>query len=234
MKTIFTAIFGNYDDLKEPLRHSYVNGWKMVCFTDQEIQSDHWQIFRVPVMDCGPIKTARYYKIMYYKHILTEYSMWIDATFFINTNLDEFWLNNFTEPFTTMRHPFDDCIYKDVKSCINGKKDNVGVLTNQGHLYSRLGIPKNNGLIASGILLRQNTPEVRDLCRLWWEQVKAHSTRDQIAFGYASWRKPGVHRFMPFNYTRDKQFIHLPHKNRPWREQRKIEILKEYGEIQGV
>ena len=233
MKTLYTAIFGNYDDLKEPLKDSYVKGWKLVCFTDQEIQSKHWQIVRMPVMNCGPAKTARYYKIMFHKHIQSEFSMWIDATFYINTNLNEFWLNNFDAPFTTMKHPYDDCIYTDIKSCIRGGKDTEAILHNQKCLYQKLGIPTNNGLIASGILMRQRTPETVKLSSLWWDQVRSHSSRDQIAFGYVNWKMPGIARFMPFNYTRDKQFIHLPHKHKPWREQKKIEILKEYGSVEG-
>lgn len=229
MKTLYTCIIGDYDDLKEPLNPKFVEGWNLVCFTDQEITSKHWKIHRVNVGQYGPAKTARYYKIMFHKHIQTEFSMWIDATFFINTDLNKWWESRFYPPFTTVKHPFDNCIYKDIQSCVRGKKDNVDVLLDQQRLYSRLGIPRQNGLIASGILMRQNTQEVRQICSTWWEQVKGKSCRDQIAFGYAQWRHPNVHQSIGWNYTVEKEFIHIPHKHKPWREEKKKEIIQKYA-----
>jgi hypothetical protein len=228
-KTIYTAIFGDYDDLKEPLHKSHTEGWDMVCFTDQDLQSDHWKVIRVSSDLYGPVKTARYYKIMFHKHIESQLSMWIDGTFFINTNLDKWWNSRFIHPFTTIRHPFDDCIYQDIVSCINGKKDDVDVINDQRLHYQRAGIPVNNGLIASGILMRENTKPVRRICETWWDHVRSKSCRDQIAFGYAQWVHPDVHRSIDWNYTTQNEFIHLPHKHKPWREERKQEILKQYA-----
>jgi hypothetical protein len=228
-RTIYTAIFGDYDDLKEPLNPTFVEGWDMVCFTDQNLHSENWKIIHVPAT-FGPIKTARYYKIMFQDHIESEFSMWIDGTFFINTNLNEWWSKRFLPPFTTIRHPFDRCIYTDALSCMRGKKDNPDVISDQIKFYKRVGLPSENGLIASGILMRQNTSEVRRLCQTWWEQVLTKSCRDQIAFGYAQWRHPDVHQSIGWNYTKEKEFIHIPHKNKGiWRDVKRNEIISRYA-----
>jgi hypothetical protein len=229
MKTIYTAIFGDYDDLKEPLDASYVKGWKMICFTNQDITSKHWTIHKVPLMPCGPTKTARYYKIMFHKHIETEFSMWIDATFFINTDLNEWWNGRFLPSFTTIQHPFDDCIYQEATNCINGGKDDFRVIREQIRQYKHIGLPFSNGLIASGILMRQNTPEVRDICMTWWDQVQSQSCRDQISFGYAQWKHQGVHQSIKWDYTTQKEFIHVPHKSKPWRNKILQEIRDSYA-----
>lgn len=214
MKTCYTAIFGNYDDLKEPLVKS--KGWKYVCYTDQDFKSDVWEIRKVPVMDCGPVKTARYYKIMFNKHIETEYSLWIDGTFVINVNLNKWW-KQFKAPFTAIKHPFDNCIYTDAKACIELGRGDKKLIERQVALYKALGIPKNNGLIASGILMRQRVGKVNDFCRLWWGQVDRWSNRDQIAYGYAKHQYPDLVNTIEWNYTTQDEFVHVPHIGKSWR-----------------
>lgn len=194
-------------------------GWKHICFTDQDLTSTLWEIKKVPLINNDPVKTARYYKIMFHKHIETEFSLWIDATFVININLTRWW-RRFKSPFTTVLHPFDDCIYTDIISCMKGRKDDPGRLARQYAHYEDIGVPKNNGLISSGILMRQNDPRVRLICETWWEQVEKWSCRDQVAFGYAQWKHPGVHDGIRWDYTTQKEFIHIPHLHKPWRDEK--------------
>ena len=224
--TVFTAIFGPYDDLKEPF--FVTPGWKYVCFTDQDFKSDVWEIRKVPIQRLGARKTARYYKIMFHEHIEDEYSLWVDGTFFINCDLDRWW-RRFKEPFTTVAHPFDKCVYVEIESCKRGGKGRLNTLNSQKAFYSYQRLPKNNGLIASGVLMRQNTPEVREFCKLWWEQVQAYSERDQIAFAYVNFKVPNAHHSIEWNYTKETEFIHVPHLNKHWRKGRLDEVIKKYG-----
>lgn len=225
-RTCYTAIFGNYDDLKQPFIVS--QHWRYVCYTDQDLPKNNvWEIRKVPVMDCGPAKTARWYKINFHEHIEEEESLWVDATFFININLNRWW-RRFSPPMTVVQHPFDNCIYTDVQSCLKGGKGNMWDLMRQALYYKEAGIPENNGLISSGILMRRKTPEVVELCKSWWRQVEQFSERDQIAFGYAGWKHP-VFNKTQWNYTTQKEFIHCPHIHKPWRDEKKREIEKTYG-----
>jgi hypothetical protein len=229
MKTIYTAIFGDYDELKQPF--FVPQHWRFVCFTDQDIIQPApavWEIVKVPVMACGPIKTARYYKIMFHKHIETQFSMWLDATFYINTDLNRWW-KRFKPPFTTLDHPFDDCIYTDIISCMKGGKCDPGVLARQFAHYEDIGLPKHNGLVSSGILMREKTEQAIRFCEEWWSQVEQWSSRDQVAFGYTAWRMPGIIETTEWNYTTQKEFIHLPHKHKINRDEKKLKILSEYG-----
>lgn len=224
--TIYTAIFGQYDDLKEPFVSNLE--WKHICFTDQDIQSDVWEIIKVPVMKCGPQKTARYYKIMFHNHIEDSESIWIDATFIINVDLSEWW-KQFIYPFTTIKHPFDDCIFTEAKACQRAGKGSYSQLKNQGDCYRRLGIPKNNGLIASGILMRKRTPQVIEFCKMWWKQVDQWSARDQISFGYVNFKMPNVHTSIIWDYTKQEEFIHIPHIKKGWRHIRFNQMKEKYG-----
>jgi len=206
--------------------------WKFICYTDTDLNlpdNNVWEIRKVPVMDCGPIKTARWYKINFHRHIETEDSLWIDATFFINIDLNRWW-RRFSEPMTVINHPFDDCIYTDIKSCMRSGKGDFRKLIDQAKYYKEAGIPENNGLISSGILMRRNTKEVRDLCDTWWDQVNKFSDRDQVAFGYAAWMHH-IFNTINWNYTQQKEFIHCPHIHKPWREVRKNQIIRDYGKV---
>jgi len=226
VKTIYTAIFGNYDDLKEPMFKT--QHWNYICYTDQDLKSDVWEIRKVPVMDFGPAKTARWYKINFHKHIETEFSMWIDATFVINIDLNRWW-KRFKSPFTTVLHPFDDCVFTDIISCMKGQKDDPGKLARQYAAYEEEGLPKHNGLISSGILMRQRDKRVISFCEQWWEQVEKWSSRDQIAFGYAQWKNPGITDSIRWNYTTQREFIHIPHLHKPWREKKLQEVYATKG-----
>lgn len=218
--TCYTAIVGKYDELKQPADISMVEGWDMVCFTDQnfELPEDNvWRIVNVNSSEYGPAKTARNIKILFHKYIQDEFCLWIDATFGINVNLNEWW-SRFSAPFTTIKHPFDNCIYIDARACAKlGKADHT-LLKNQTDCYRKLGVKKNSGLISSGILMRQNTSKVREFCEMWWRQVEMFTHRDQISFGYCQHKMPGVHNQIEWDYTTQNEFVHIGHLHKKWRK----------------
>jgi len=227
--TIYTVIIGNYDDLKEPF--IITPGWKYVCFTDQDFKSNVWEIRKVEcIKKLGNIKTARYYKIMGPSLIEDEFTIFVDGTFFINCNLNE-WAKQCKHDFTTIRHPFDRCLYKDADSCINSGKGKEEDIKRQLIDYRIYGVPHDNGLISSGILMRKRTPDVLKTCELWWEHVYEYSSRDQIAFGFVNWKYPWGHESFDWDYTYMKEFIHIPHITKRWRDEKMMRIKELYGKV---
>lgn len=236
--TVYTAIIGEYDYVK-PLAVPQRGGLNYVLFTDQPHDSivfkyyndqpeegKIWDIRKIEVMDCGPAKTARRVKIMFHEYIDDEFSIWLDGTFVVNTDIARWWRKRFRPPFTCVSHPFDDCAYTDAFSCMRGGRGDRCALVDQVKFYRDEGLPEHAGLIASGILMRQNTREVRKLCTAWWEQVERFSERDQIAFGYAAWRNPGVHDVIQWDYTTQHEFKHVPHRHKEWGENVLKKIIK--------
>jgi hypothetical protein len=231
-RTCYSAIFSAYDEVKQPF--IITPGWKYVMYTDQDFElpaNNVWDIRKVPVMDCGPQKTARYYKIMFHEAVEDSESLWVDGTFFINIDLNQWW-ERFTYPFTTVRHPFDNCVYREIEACQRGKKASFSQLKGQRDCYKRLGVPKHGGLIASGVLMRRKTPLVIDFCKMWWKQVNQWSGRDQIAFAYVDYKMPRTHISIDWNYTTQDEFIHIPHLTKKWRSARFDEVMKKYGSDQ--
>ena len=204
MRTVYTAILSNYDDLKEPTVIS--PGWQYICFTDQPLVSDVWQIKHIePGND--PQRTAREIKIMFHNHIDTDESMWIDGTFKININLDMIW-RHFKEPFTAPRHPIRHCVYDEIHSCIANGRGNSSELLAQEQEYKRLGVPRfADNIITSGLLLRNK--KAIPLCEAWWAEMQGRSVRDQVAFARVcagfEWHN------IRWDYTQQNDLKHIPH-----------------------
>ncbi len=212
MKTCFTAIIGDYEELKNPTVIS--KDWQYIVFTDQPLQSDIWKIIQVPVQDCGAIRTARYYKLMFHHHIETEYSMWVDASFTINVDLNDWWDKYFKEPFTTPYHPIRNCVHMEVAACIKNRRGNIDEIRTQGRRYMKERVPANRGMISSGILMRQKVHEVEQFCELWYHEMMRHSTRDQIAWAYCMHKHPVKHHSFKWDYRTAQDIFYTKHFNR--------------------
>jgi hypothetical protein len=208
MKVIYTALFSNYEELKEP--RVITPGWKYICYTDQDLKSDTWNIVKVDVIG-DPQKQARYYKLTQWTK--WEQSIWVDASFIIDTDLNQWWEKNFDKGFSAPKHPLRNCVYIEALDCIISKRGNKQEVQAQSEEYKRLGVPAKNGVIQSGLLMRENKPEVIELCEEWWRELSTHSIRDQIAFAKVSVNSPVVHTYN-FDYRREKDFIYKHHFNR--------------------
>lgn len=208
MKIIYTAIFGDYEELKEPSIIS--EGWQYICFTDQPLKSDIWEIRPFKVIDT-PQRTARWLKIMGW--IDWQYSMWIDASFQINQDLNEWWDKRFISPFSCARHPLRSSIYAECTSCINNHRGDNGKVLAQHKKYFDLKVPGTTGIITSGILLRENTPENIALHEAWWTEISEQSVRDQLAFAFVSWQRGFTPNLYQWDYSQSKEFKFIRHKH---------------------
>lgn len=209
-KVCYTAIFGPYDDLKEPT--VVTPGWRYICFTDQPLVSSVWEIVQRDVM-MAPRLTARWFKIMGW--IDWQYSMWIDAAFQINVDLNDWWKRTHQMPFSAAKHPLRTCVYREISSCLANNRGEVDKLTEQERAYKSEGVPEfNDRIITSGVLMRQNTPTCIELCEKWWQEVYKHSSRDQVAFAKVSIGYK-IHTFA-WDYSQSKELkyhkhLHLRH-----------------------
>lgn len=205
MKICYTAIFGPYDDLKDP--SIITEGWRYICYTDQPLTSSVWEIVHKDVIQ-DPQRTARWFKIMGW--IDWEFSMWIDAAFQINIDLNQWWARYFDMPFSCAKHPLRTCIYREIASCIANNRGHAEELLKQEAAYKAEGVPDHNDrVITSGVLLRQNTPTCIKLCELWWAEVHKHSVRDQVAFAKVSIGFK-IHTFI-WDYSQSKELKYVKH-----------------------
>lgn len=205
MKVCYTAIFGNYEELKDPT--IITEGWRYICYTDQPLTSSVWEIKQMDVMQ-DEQRTARWVKIMGW--IDWEFSMWIDAAFQINIDLNDWWARTFEMPFSCAKHPLRTCVYREIASCVANNRGDVEQLLNQERVYKAEGVPDHNDrIITSGVLMRQNTATCIKLCEAWWSEVVKHSVRDQVAFAKVSIGYK-IHTFV-WDYSQSKELRYIKH-----------------------
>lgn len=205
---LYTAITSNYDQL-----HEFDTPFRKICFTDQLITSKTWEI---KVIDVEP-KIFRKIKIMPSLFLPEhEKSVWIDG------HLQPQDLSLFERSgFWLMKHPVRNCIYQEAQECIALRKDNPATINAQMMRYRTEGYPADNGLNATGVLIRDNNVINNAFNWMWWNEVKYGSVRDQLSFNYCAWRTGLKFEAFPFLYT-IKKWKHAKGKARMSQYQRQL------------
>lgn len=188
---VYSAITGNYDNVKEP---TYINPeWDYILFTNNpNIKSSVWQVRLVEnEQKLDDVRLARHIKIMGHEYLPEyDYSIWVDGKLRIRENLREcIEIYRKQEPILCFSHYVNDCVYQEWESCIILQKDDPKIMERQMKRYLEEKYPAHNGMIDSGILIRDLHNE--RMCRVmdtWWTEVLNGSRRDQLSFNYACWK----------------------------------------------
>lgn len=186
---VYTAIIGNRDYLLIP--NWRPDNVRYVCFTDREDLRDHgiWEIVKVEQELKDPVLDAKKYKMFPWKYLPEhDVSVWLDANFQVN--------NGFDIPIREMqgrdiyffKHYERDCLYDEAKACIKYKKGVANRIRKQVTAYRKDGMPKHFGLPECNTILRKDSPELRELMEMWYNEVLTHSNRDQISLPYCVWK----------------------------------------------
>jgi hypothetical protein len=193
-KIVYTVLLGDYE-LNEPKYKN--NRWKYICFTDQNIKSENWEIIKVS----GGRKKSREIKIKSHKFMEYDICLYIDAKFTIKIDLDNFVNKNLKNDLCLMKHNKRRCLYDEGNFCIKIGKDKKETISKQLEYYKKDGMPENFGLYAPGVMLKKNTKQINKFMELWYEQVEKFSYRDIISFSYVLWKNPIDLNLMPFKET---------------------------------
>ena len=186
----YTVISGPYDKLKTPTTIS--KGWRYICFTDQNIVSNIWEIHPIPeeLNYLSQVKRQRCLKTQPHKYLPEhEWSVYVDANIAIEVGMWKI-LRDICgkEDFSVTRHPERDCIYVEREKCLALKKDNGVESEEQIKRYQKEGFPSHFGLNETGLLVRHNVDWVKTLDDMWWKEILNGSHRDQLSFNYCLWK----------------------------------------------
>lgn len=209
MRYIYTVITGEKDILNE---HINSDGAHLVCFTDQDITSEIWEIRKIPSIFKDVRRDSRLPKLL--PHIFlpdAEYSLYIDGNITFKVPLrrliDE-WLTYTDIAF--FKHGVRDCYFEEAKECIRLGLDDPEVITQQVIRYK--DYPRHSGLYQGGVILRKHTDKVRQFNESWWAEYCIGSRRDQISLPIAI-QKTGIAvsgiNSHPFHHP---YFEMVPHK----------------------
>jgi len=214
-KVVFTAIFGNYDNLKTP---EYVNpDWDYICFTDNNnIESDVFQVKYVNPRFDNTTKNARMIKLLSHLFLINyDYSLWVDGSVKLRgKNINDLITHNLASDYISLHnHIKRDCVYEEADACMIAKKDGMEILAKQIAAYKHDGLPESAGIFETAEIARNHrAPEVSMLNSLWWQQLDAFSIRDQIALPYVFWKHDFKNHTMEGYQWLDAYFHMYKHK----------------------
>ena len=214
---VYTALFGEYDDLRSP---AFVPaGVKFICFSDRDRDVAGWDVRVVDLKLDTPALENRKIKILPYDY-LKDYdcSLYIDANMvFLADPIAVYhrWLKN--ETFVAYAHPKRSGVYEEIEATLSGLRHPPAPLLDQYVFFGDQAVPEQSGLIEATFLWRDHrNVGVRDLMEQWWDfLVRFGGHRDQPALGYLMW-KTGIRPAILPNHlgtSRDNEFFcGLPHQ----------------------
>lgn len=209
---IYTAIFGDYDNLKEPT--VVTKGWDYRCYTNQNFDSDMWTIIKHSGYHYSNVKMSKMVKILWHLFFNEhDYVIWIDASLRINCDLNRFVKKYYKPPFTLMTHPCRTCLYDEARIVKKEKIDLPKIVDRQINDYRDDGFPKDYGLTANGVMIwdRESAQMYPEFFMFWWNQVAKYSHRDQLSFMYSAWKKEIKYHLIPYDII-NNEFKFEKHK----------------------
>lgn len=225
---VYTAIFGDYDQLKEPKYPAELSKEAdFFCFTNnRNIVSDFYLVVYVDLFFKRQVLNARLFKTMshrlfpHYKH-----TVWHDGAFQIVTrSIHELIETHMTNGYylATFKHPDRNDLYDEAAECVQRRKEQPSRLLRQVFKYCRAGMPADFGLIESSILLRKGngSAEVIKLNEAWWQEIRKHTSRDQVSFSYVWWKTKAQVNFIAGHNKANEYFLRSPH--RPRKDRRRL------------
>ena len=197
-KIVYTAITGDYDHVQEPVK---CEGWEYKLITNSfSIDPKNWDVIHSPTV-IDNTRTARHAKLHPWEYFDADLSIWIDANVKITCDFNALVDIYKDGEFTIMRHPDRDCVYQELEACKRGLKDDFTIMNNQVNLYRSFDYPSNNGMVSSGMHIKEHTQSVKNFCDKWWQEIVNHSYRDQLSFNYTAWKNNYRFKYMPFLFN---------------------------------
>lgn len=176
---IYTAITNNYDEPREDI--------KVYPGIDKFI---------------SPNLNAKIYKVLPHLFMKYDYSIWVDGNVFLKQ--EEQWYYELLGDYdiAVLQHPLRQNVREEASICLKlniGKADNI---KDQIRAYGNdVLVPR---LAQCSMIIRRNTPEVRQLCEQWWAHICRYSYRDQLSFPIVF---KDMARYLPNTNHDDNQYF---------------------------
>ena len=146
-------------------------GHRMICLSVERPPSP-WEWIKLPTPFDDPVLNAKVPKILPWLFFDFDECLWVDA------NIQILNLPLFKGDIGFHKHGQRDCIFDEANVCIKKNKDSQEKIKNY---IERQSFPKNKGLWAATVIYRKNTPEIKQMCEEWWQEILEGTRRDQIS-----------------------------------------------------
>jgi hypothetical protein len=233
---IYTAMFGEYDTLKDPIiTHPNVD---FVYFSEKKL--DHltvWQ-YKKPIQDFScPIKNNRYHKMhphLLFANDLYEASVYLDANIFIVDSFIcdraiELVKNNIT--MALVNHPERYCSFQELETVLLYKLISTETYK-KTHQFLNSNFSKNQGLFEANLIFRNHHDDsIQTFCVDWWNSFLKLCNRDQVLLPFYLKKhgiRPDLFFISPLKNTRNHpSLIVIIHQKPPKKLDADHSILKE-------
>lgn len=195
-KVIYTALLGKYDNV--PIIKKEI-GYDYFMFTDNGFDNKsilNWTILPVDEnfkkSNMSIIKKQRFFKThphLFFKNY--DLSIYIDSTFEIKGNLDEFLLRILTPNISiyVLEHPDRNSINNEFEAVIFSQRETKEKVVLINNKYKNEKFPDNNGLSENCLIVRKhNELNCIKFMEQWFEEINQNSHRDQLSFNYILWK----------------------------------------------
>lgn len=195
-KLVYTANLGKYDTIRNIKKQKGYDYFLFVDEYDDIYNKLNWTIIYIPEyiknLNMSLIKKQRFFKT--HPHVFFQnydLSIYIDSTYEIRGNLDEFLVRILTPNISMymLEHPERNKIIDEFIPVKILKKENKSMITTLKEKYKEEHFPDNNGLIEGCIIVRKHNDKncIKTMER-WYDEIKNYSHRDQLSFNYALWK----------------------------------------------
>lgn len=186
---VYTAVIGKSDALRSPTLSLPMD---KVCFTDMRFHgATGYELVQVELDYASPRKGQRRIKI-FWPSIFDDYdySLYLDSHAQLKADPAQF--IDFLEEgsdILVFRHPARSCLYQEASFCVKHHRASRDNVARQLEKYRWVGCPEENGLYVGTFIFRRHTEEMRRFSRMWWEEVRDFSARDQISLPFVVWQQ---------------------------------------------
>ena len=216
---LYTAIFGDFDVLKDPPR---MKNTSYYCFTDNPtVRTNIWDISVVEVPNGEhPRLSAKRFKTMPHRFLPPghRYSIYIDGSLILfNPTFVERCLASLDRwGIACMTHPESNCIYDEAAGCAPLEKYRNQPILAQVEHYRTLGYPAQHGMPACGIIVRDSENEkVTKIGEEWYQENILWTYQDQLSLPYLLWKHQHDFDRMNFKFF-DRSMFGLTNHLYPW------------------
>jgi hypothetical protein len=199
--TVATAIFGPGYKLHEA--QVTPPHCRFICFTDQELTSETWEIVRQSHA-LPPRRANRHVKALLHRYVSGR-TLYIDSEFEVTGDPLEVVGDALDGAcWAATRHPIRDCLFAEAEFCITTLVTPAGDLRAQIARYRAAGMPRHFGLWAGGIIARRGDKDSAALGEAWWTEIVHGAERDQVSLPFVARTLglmpatiPGVYTVLP-------------------------------------
>ena len=223
---LITAVYGAYDGVKPAPR-----GFdECVLVTDRQSprvfkRFRGWNVVRLPMKDVAPRVAAKVPKCRPDWFTGASASVWVDGSFRIrDERFAEVARSMLSEdPLSVSDHPESvagptwkarNCFYDEAAFSAPRPKYRGQPVVAQAEHYLKLGMPREWGLWALGIIARRHTQQTREFGLEWLLEIERWTVQDQVSFPYLLWKYGIRPSTWPFHQLRNDLVEFVKHSGR--------------------